>query len=299
VNAESALDEIDRIHDDEPQRAAAGLRALDASTLPADRLPLLAFLWAHVVGEKLGAWDEAAARLEQLRASLADAPLAFVVHAAVAAYCAGRSSNAALATLAAAGGRPEAEVLVRLNALDRQPPAAATALAAALTREAAGAAAFDAGNALNQRLAIAFNNATTRLLDLATGPVVDETTAAALLDGSAAALRFWQAAGTWVNVERALYLRALVYNRIGQPAAARDACRQALDIIDAHGEQAVDRVFLQLQLAAALLRLGEAAEGKGRLAEARAAAAGWDDPGLRSWFADEHDRLFGGEQEVP
>lgn len=298
MNAESSLDEIDRIHDDHPERAAAGLRALDAVTLPAERLPLLAFLWAHVVGEKLGAWEEAAARLEQLRASLAEAPLALVVHAAVAAHCAGRADNPALATLAAAGGKQEAEVLVRLNALDRRPPADAAALAAALTRLAAQAAAFDAGNKLNQRLAIAFNNATTRLLDLARGPA-DGSTAAALRDGSAAALRFWQAAGTWVNVERALYLRALVFNRIGEPAAARDVCRQALDIIDAHGDEAVDRVFLQLQLAAALLRLGEAAAGNDRLAEARAAAAGWDDPGLRSWFADEHDRLFGGGQEVP
>ena len=39
----ATLDEIDRIHDDQPERAAAGLRELDPAALPADRLPLRSY----------------------------------------------------------------------------------------------------------------------------------------------------------------------------------------------------------------------------------------------------------------
>lgn len=114
----------------------------------------------------------------------------------------------------------------------------------------------------------------------------------ALRSLDAAALRFWTAAGNWVNLERAFYLRALVANRIGDHAAARDDCRQALQVIAANGDDAVDRAFLQLQLAAALLRLGEMEGGRQALAAAQASAAAWDDTGLRHWFRQEHDRLF-------
>jgi hypothetical protein len=285
------LDEIDRIHDDEPERAAAGLRELDPAELPAGRLPLLAFLYIHVLGEKLGQWNEAADRLEQLRSGRADAPLAVTAHAATAAHLAGLTANPALASLAATGGAASAQTVVQLNALAMRPPAACAALAAELERLAVASQALDAADPLNQRLAIAFNNTTSQLLDAAAASV-DAQQAAALLAGSAAALRFWRAAGTWVNLERALYLRALVHNRIGDPAAARDDCMQALELIGANGGEQIDRTFLQLQLAGALLRLGDD-EGRQHLAEARASAAGWHDTGLKSWFANEDDRLFG------
>ena len=287
----ASLDEIDRIHDDEPDRAAAGLRALDAAALPVDRLPLVAFLTIHVLGEKLGQWAEAADRLEHLRTTRPDAPLAVAAHAAAAAHLAGRADDPALAALSAAGGRAEAKTLTTLNALDRRPPPDPAALAVELERLAHVSQNFDPGGPLIRPLAIGFNNTTSRLLDLGTAPIAPGIKSA-LLAGSAAALRFWQAAGTWVNFERALYLRALVHNRIGEPAAARADCLQALDTIAANGNEEIDQAFLQLQLAGALLRLGETAEGQRHLAEARAAAAGWDDAGLKSWFAGEHDRLF-------
>jgi hypothetical protein len=289
------LDEIDRIHDDEPDRAAVGLRALDAAALASDRLPLLAFLTIHVLGEKLGQWDEAAERLAQLCGTRADAPLAVLAHAAAASHLAGRRDNPALAGLGAAGGAAQANTLVQLNALGWRPPTDAAELAARLQPLAADSQQFDPGGPLGQRLAIALNNTTSRLLDLAATPL-DPQTRSALLVGAAAALRFWQANGTWVHLERALYLRALVHNRIDEPAAARDDCLRALEVIAANGEEEVDRTFLQLQLAAALLRLGDD-EGRRHLAEARASAAGWDDASLKSWFASEHDRLFGGMEK--
>ena len=290
--ATATLDEIDRIHDDAPDRAAALLRDLDNAALPADRLPLLAFLTIHVLGEKLRQWAEASDRLEHIRATRADAPLAVLAHSAAAAHLAGRAGHPALAALAAAGGAEAARALVTLDALGWRPPADPASLAADLARLAGASESFDPNGPLNQRLAVGFNNATSSLLDLRQAPV-DAQARAALLAGSAAALRFWQAAGTWVHLERALYLRALVHNRIGEPAEARADCLRALDVIAANGDEEIDRTFLLLQLAGAQIRLGGTAEGRRHLAEARAAVAQWDDAGLRSWFAAEHDRLFG------
>jgi hypothetical protein len=299
MSAEETLDEIDRIHDDDPDRAAAGLRVLDSSTLATDRLPLLAFLTLHVVGEKLGRWDEAADRLADLRAVRGDAPLAVVAHAAAAARLAGRVDDPAQRALATAAGDEAARLLTSLAALGWRPPADTSTAAAELKRLAEGSQSIDAGCLLNQRLAVGFNNTTSRLLDdLAPGPV-DPIVSGALLAGSAAALRFWQAAGTWVHHERALYLCALVCNRLDRPADAEAACRRALDLIEAHGSEPVDRAFLQLQLAGALFRLGDSAAGQPYLDAARDAAALWDDAGLKSWFATEHGRLFGTGEPRP
>ena len=295
MTSEEELDEVDRIHDDEPERAAAALRTLDAACLPAGRLPLLGFLLLHVLGEKLGHWTEAADRLDSLRTARRDAPLAVLAHAAAAAHLADRPGSQALADLAVAGGAAEAGTLVALAALGWRAPPETAVFAAELERLATESEQLDANGPLGQRLAIGFNNATSQLLDLVTPPV-DPTPRSALLAGSAAALRFWLAAGTWVNHERALYLRALVHNRVGNAAAARDACRQALDVILANGEEPIDQTFLRLQLAGALMTLGELTEGQQQLAEARSAAAQWDDAGLKAWFEGEYRRLFSREE---
>lgn len=289
MNAAESLDEIDRIHDAEPQRAADGLRALDCHALPGERLPLHAFLVNHVLGEKLGAWREAAERLQALHAGRPDAPLAVALQSAIAAELSGNPPGAAFEALTNAAGATAARIAVGVGRLGFE-AASATELADRLLRLARESQRLDTAGPLDQRLAAGFNNATSRLLD-----TVDEPAAPALRDalveGAAAALRFWQRAGTWVQHERALYLKALVHNRIGEPGAARDACTQALSLIAANGTEEVDRAFLQLQLAYALLRLGDAAAGK-QLAQARAAAAAWDDEGLKTWFDAEFGRLF-------
>jgi hypothetical protein len=292
MTVDEALDELDRIHDDEPDRAAAGLRALEPAGLAAGRLPLYGFLLLHVLGEKLGQWPEAADRLEALHATRPDAPLAVLAHAATAAHLAGRSSAAAFAGLAQAGGEAEATALVELGALNWRPPPSIEQFAAQLHRLAAGSERFDVNGPLNQRLAAGFNNATSALLDQSQPPV-PAAVAAALNAGATAALRFWKAAGTWVNHERALYLEALVANRVGDHAGARAVCEAGLALIAENGTEEVDRTFLQLQLAGALMHLGEPVQAQAILAESRRAADQWDDAGLKSWFADEHRRLFG------
>ena len=165
-------------------------------------------------------------------------------------------------------------------------------LISAAVTGAAGIATLAAGTPFDTQLAAGLNNATSRLLDInpdAREPVDRE----ALQSGAAQALRFWQAAGTWVNHERALYLVTLVANRVGAYAQARDAAHEALELIAANGNEDVDRAFLLLQLSGAQQRLGEAAASRAALRDAKAIAATWTEAGLSDWFAAEEARLFG------
>ena len=57
---QALFDEADACHDADPGRAAELLRRIDPAALPAERLPGLAFLLNHVLGEKLGAWARGA-----------------------------------------------------------------------------------------------------------------------------------------------------------------------------------------------------------------------------------------------
>ena len=92
---EALLDEADACHDDDPPRAAAVLRQLDLAALPPGRLPGVAFLLNHVLGEKLGAWPEAHKLFDALlRASGDPPPPALFRQAAAAARLAGEIGRA-------------------------------------------------------------------------------------------------------------------------------------------------------------------------------------------------------------
>jgi hypothetical protein len=293
AGAGEELDEINRIHDDEPDEAAARLRGLDIAALPKDAMPLAAFLFNHVLGEKLGAWEDAAQHIDRLREQCTDVPAAVNVHAAVADELAGRGASKARAAVAAASSDAVAECAIGLRRLSfTQDRMDTRAFAAALGDLAQRAEALATGTPFDTQLAAGLNNATSRLLDL-NPDVSDAAVRDALHAGAAQALRFWQAAGTWVNHERALYLVALAANRIGAHAQARDAARQGLDVIAANGAEDVDRAFLLLQLAGAQQRLGEDASSLAARRDAQAIAATWTEKWLGDWFAGEEAKLFG------
>ena len=297
MNIEAELDEIDRIHDEAPAQAAARLRTLDIAALPPERAALAAFLFNHVLGEKCNAWSDAAQRLARLREQLPQPPLGVTLHAAVADQLAGCAESPARAALVAASSEPAASCAIALRRLGfTQQQMDTRSFAAALRDLALRAGTLVTGSPLDSQLAAGLNNTTSALLDTATDandPIVRE----ALRSGAAQALRFWQSAGTWVNHERALYLVALVANRVGDHAQARDAVRQALDLIAASGTEEVDRAFLLLQLAGALRALGADGASDSAHAEARAIADTWTEAWLTEWFATEEARLFGRKAE--
>lgn len=293
ASASEELDAIDRMHDEAPEEAASRLRALDWAALPADRAPLAAFLLNHVLGEKLGGWGEAAGRIDRLRKQVVGAPLAVTLHAAVADGLAGRSDSEARGALEAASSPQMAACAIELRRLGfAEAQTDALGFAATLGELAQRAAALATGTALDPQLAAGLNNATSRLLDLAP-EAGDALIREALQTGAAEALRFWQAAGSWVQHERALYLVALVANRVGAPSEARAAAEQALALIAAHGREEVDRAFLLLQLAGAAAHLGDAAAVRAARSEAHAIRASFTEASLSEWFAAEEAKLFG------
>lgn len=290
-DAAAELDEIDRIHDDDPDEAARRLRGLDASDLPAQRLGALAFLLNHVLGEKLGAWREAALRAAAL-AARDDAPVAVLRHWAAAALLAAddamaeraRSRLAERAQVDAAIAAALARVAAWNFVVDVERDAGAFT---ALARSAPGfpPSALDAG------FAASFNNVTVALMEKLAGRTLDQAQRDALKQGAQAARAFWLRAGGWVEDERSDYLRAKVALRLGDAQAAATAAEAALAVVAANGGDAVERAFLLQPLAAARAALGDHADAARLRSEATALAAAFN-AGLRRLIERDAAELF-------
>jgi len=266
------LDHVDRIHDDDPQEAARLLRALDIAAVPEDKLRLLAFLVNHVLGQRLGRWDEALQRVAPL-AARAEAPLPVLRQHAVAAHLAGDADGAARATdeLAhrAGAAADTTALLVRACALEFSAGIDPPALAA-LAARAVGVAP----SALDAAFGVAFNNTTQRLYYDTRAARLTPSLRQALSRGADAALAFWLRTPGWREHERALYLCAKVALHTGELPAAVAAVERALAIVAVHGEDAVERAFLLQLHAAALARAGQPARAERVRAEVATLSAG-------------------------
>ncbi len=284
------LDEIDRIHDDAPEVAARLLRDFDASGLPAPRLGQLAFLLNHILGEKLGFWNEAAERIATL-ATRTDAPPGVWRQLFAAQTLRGDALGAAAARvgLARATGASDndantaGELTVLAYVAD---PLAHAADVLALAKTAN----IEQETPLDAALAACFNNVTGRLLDASRRAVLGPTEKQALLAGAEAARRFWYRAGQWLQHERADYLCAKVHVRIGANAEALRAGERGLRLVEANGNDAIERAFLLLPLAAAQAALGDTARASALRAEAEALARNFDDE-TRKAFAQDTEEL--------
>lgn len=256
MSAQHTLADIDRYHDAEPERAAAALRALDATALDETAQRSYAFLVNHVLGEKLGQWAEAALRLAPL--SRVGAPLPVLRQCAVAARQGGDAAqaDAAVALLAVqAGADPAAaRLVVEVAALGFTPLSAAHA--APLMRLAAQAAALPAGP-LDAAFAASFNNVTTGLYYATREAPLSATLRGGLRRGAEVALLFWLRAGGWQEHERAHYLRAKIALRTGEPVAALAHAERGLALVEANGNDTIERVFLLPLLAAGVERCGD------------------------------------------
>lgn len=283
------LDEIDRVHDGDPERAAALLRQFDASGLDAPRLGQLAFLFNHVLGEKLGAWNEAAERVAVL-ASRNDAPPGVWRQLFAAQTLRGDALGAAAARvgLARATGAhdSDANTAGELTVLAYVPdPLAHAADVLALAR----AANIDQETPLDAALGACFNNVTARLLEAARLVSLDNLEKQALQAGAEAARRFWYRAGQWLQHERADYLCAKVEVRIGSAAAAVRAAERGLRLVEANGNDAIERAFLLLPLAAAHAALGNDQRASALRAEAAELARDFDEDLLKAYALDQEE----------
>jgi hypothetical protein len=289
------LEQADACHDDDPPRGAELLRTIDAAQLPPERRPSYAFLLNHVLGEKLNHWDEALQRQQQLLAAAQPAPAAVLWRqAATAARLAGAGAEAddMARAFAQASNAPldRSTELLQLSAAMYQAPGLAAPQAgervlAALAPLAQ--AAWLVPNPLDTSVAACANNIASGLLDRPAADLQHATARAALAQGAEQAQRFWQRAGTWVHHERALYLRAMACNALGEPQDARSHAQAALALLDAndaeHAED-IDRAFIELERRHACERLGLLSEAADAARKAQALAGRFDDAALMCEF---------------
>lgn len=299
-DADALLARADALHDDEPPRALALLRALDVAALSRGKLGRLAFLLDHVTGEKFGLWDEAVAGQRTLvRCAGADVTPLILRHAAIAAHVAADDALAREWTqaLAASADAPldKARALVALGAVQFS--------ASRLPAEAAGRQALHAlapigelleapGTGLDAAFGAVANNLASELVERPLEDLMQPDLRDALARCADLAQRIWQRAGTWVNHERAHYLSAMAANALGDGetgAAHARAGLALLDEFDVGNGEAVDRAFLELELAAALRLAGQPGRPEA-LARALALASRFGQPWLDRWFSDRQTR---------
>ncbi|MBV8659569.1 MAG: hypothetical protein JO142_17240 [Burkholderiales bacterium] len=289
-------------HDELPSEVAEVLRSLDPSSLSVDQGSTFVFLANHVLGEKLSMWDEALK--QQVRAlQHPDATPGWLRQAAAAALAAGNDEmlDRYTSAYAIACGAPDApaRTVIRLTTTMYQ--------ASGLTATAAANATTDAmalldhpfwrsPSKLDSSVAVCLNNLAGAIKDRPSPDLETPSLRAAVTRCAELAHAFWKRAGTWVNVERALYLRATVATALRDFESTRRFCADAFAVLDANDQdvtQPVDRAFLELELSHASKRLGLHEESAAAYTRAEKLAATFKDAGLNQWFDSRRTWLAG------
>jgi len=280
-------------HADESERLAVELERASDEAEDRNLDPLL-HLAAHTMGEHLGDWPRARRLAEQVisgRAPSRETARAWsrlgVVRMMTGDLAGGVAADLVAVSVAE---NPLATMLEARFMLIDALVGARSAEAVAGVYTGALALARRLGDAAPHRIiAVASNNLASELVEAKSRTPAED---ALMATAAEAAHAFWMKIGTWVQDERARYLRALVANALGKPAEALAQADAALAIIAANGDQPVDTVFLTLARSRSLRLLGETADSAAALAAADAAAAAWDDQGLKDWYAEERARAW-------
>jgi hypothetical protein len=249
--------------------------------------PRFAFLVNHLVGEREGAWAEAA---DLLATTLGDNTHVGVLrHRAVAESFAGApvSALALIPAIAEAGDTTArvAALAVHMGVLQFAAPDEPVLQLTHAFGAVLGELQFETGRLgrLGAMLAANLNNVTARLLDAEDAPLEDEAYRHTLTEGARLARLAWTAAGTWINRERADHLVALCANLLRAYEDAQKAALSGLRTIDENGSEDVDRAFLLVELSRAQRGLDKIGESEQSRAAALRLAAEFDKD-TRAWF---------------
>ena len=275
-------------HDTQSERLAGELEAANLGELTGEAPAHCLRLSNHTIGEHLGDWPRARRFAEAVRDATADYPGGFGAQLTVARYmdgdaigaqqaeieCLGASEHPVDAylsvksflagALAGTGRFADAGVVI----------AAANRLASGLGEEATS----------NRSMAVANNNLASELVE---SEDLNAEQARMMLDCAEAAHTFWKRCGTWVNEERALYLLALVNNRVANYAGGLEYAQAALGVIANNGEEGVDEAFIRLAAATSKIGLSDVASAREQLAAADRLAKAWSDESLVTWYQGE------------
>lgn len=281
-------------HDTLSERLAGELEAANLGELKGEAPAHCLRLSNHTIGEHLGDWPRARRFAEAVRGAMADgsADAGFGAHLAVARYMDGdaiAAQQAEIECLGVAADPVDTYLSVKsllagaLGGSGRFADAgvviaAANRLAAGLGEEAKS----------NRTMAVANNNLASELVE---SEELDAERTRLMMDCAEAAYTFWTRCGTWVNEERALYLLALVHNRRANHARGLEFAQNALGVIAANGEEAVDEAFIRLAAATAEIGLSGIASAKEHIATADGLAKAWSDESLVAWYQGERRKV--------
>jgi hypothetical protein len=265
------------------EREGVGLVGETAQVVP------LAHLAHHVFGEHLGRFDDGSALLTRVAAlpvaADAEAAAAIARYQAALALAAGRGD-------ARSGQSPSERVRIAALAMASLAPRDA-ARAERLLDEAvaeAESAALDDKDPAVRALAAMANNVAGTLAEKALPADTALVHSAALSDterrlmGHAAqvARRFWERAGTWLEVERAEYRLALCALAAGELGAARRHAQACLEIVREHDSAPLE-AFFGWEALGRVERAAGNATGHGRALEQARAAFERLETGDQAW----------------
>ena len=279
-------------HSHDIRTGAKALLGLAAQVNTTDDAARFASVVSHVVGEESGNWDLARNLINSLEARFRQS-VGVQGNLAVACYLSSHwVAGLEAESRAMAAARESALsvcVWVRLSAAHafqgQQDWQSCFALLGPVLDLAQG---VQAGSRHDSAIASIANNLATDLLDFEqrTAPHDDALERATLLSH-----RFWESAGSWIHHERAEYLLALTYNALHRFDEARRAATRALAIIDSHGDEPVDRAFINLELALACRELKRTEDFERARKNASDIAGTFEDPGLQQWFQSKYARV--------
>lgn len=262
------------------------------------QVPQLAGLIVHVAGEHLGEWEDGLGLLRRLGEVEGFDPDS----------AEGRSLRRSRAVLHHCAGDLERRDQCLANAVepDLDPNSgrvrvlciAASALlgqkrveeAAAAFREALGLAHYGPGadDPAARALAVTGNNLACELED---APERDAEADALLLTAAQAARRYWEVAGTWVNVERAEYRLAMTQLALGDAAQAFHHAQVCLNGCLANDADGVEFFFAHEALAKSALAMGHRLRAEGHRTAASEQLDRIEAEGMHSYCEGELGKL--------
>ncbi len=247
----------------------------------AAEIPPVAALLTHVAGEHLGRWDEGLTLLDRIAALPVHDPStpdgqALARSRAVLLLCSGRRSQA----LECIPDSPSARVRVLAVAGSALAGQRRAAEGIALFEEALALATYgpDKNDPAARALAVTGNNLACALEERP-GRTKDEDRLLEL--ASKTARRYWELAGSWLEVERAEYRLAMTYVALGRGDAALEHARLCLAGCEANNADASELFFAREALLKAHQARGDMTKARaerGHMAELQAKL----DPSLES-----------------
>lgn len=204
------------------------------------QLARLANLAHHLHGEHLGEWRTGIAfmqRLSTLPSFTAAGESGQTVRRCVASLDLSERSNFDLDSLSLSD-RIRVAAMAAANLVERDTPRAMQLFRHALAQ--AEHSGLGAADAMNRALAVAGNNLACTLEEK---PVRSAAERELMILAAQTSRRYWERAGSWLEVERAEYWLAMSWLQAGDPARARAHAQACLDIVAAHDGAALERFF--------------------------------------------------------